>query len=214
VSVPPYLADPDEGTAARNTKVWPTAAISPERLRRLPAQRILVATNGSRSVIEHARVALDTAFQHQQSPITVSEFRANTSGAKELAGYQQLVNVVILASLCIAGCGLAVSVVAGLNDRKRPFSLLRLSGVQLGILRRIVTLETAVPLLITAVVATGAGALAAQLFLKSQMDYNLRSPAAAYYIVVVAGLAASLGVIASTLPLLKHITGPQTARNE
>jgi hypothetical protein len=33
-------------------------------------------------------------------------------------------------------------------------------------------------------------------------------------VIVVAGLVASLGVIASTLPLLKRITGPETARNE
>jgi hypothetical protein len=37
---------------------------------------------------------------------------------------------------------------------------------------------------------------------------------ASYYVTVVAGLAVSLGVIASTLPLLKRITGPGTARNE
>jgi predicted lysophospholipase L1 biosynthesis ABC-type transport system permease subunit len=117
-------------------------------------------------------------------------------------------------SLCIAGCGLAVSVVAGLNDRKRPFSLLRLTGVQLGTLRRVVALETAVPLLIIAVVAAGSGFLAAGLFVKSQLDYSLQPPGASYYVTVVAGLAVSLGVIASTLPLLKRITGPDTARNE
>jgi hypothetical protein len=46
------------------------------------------------------------------------------------------------------------------------------------------------------------------------MDYSLRPPGIAYYLIVVAGLAASLGIIASTLPLLKRITGPETARNE
>jgi len=37
---------------------------------------------------------------------------------------------------------------------------------------------------------------------------------AAYYIIVLAGLAASLGIIASTLPVLDRITGPETARSE
>jgi hypothetical protein len=36
-----------------------------------------------------------------------------------------MTDAVILASLVIAGCGLGVSVAAGLADRKRPFSLLR-----------------------------------------------------------------------------------------
>jgi predicted lysophospholipase L1 biosynthesis ABC-type transport system permease subunit len=122
--------------------------------------------------------------------------------------------VVILASLPIAGCSLAVSVAGGLSDRKRPFSMLRLTGVQLGVLRRVVVLESAVPLLVVAVVATGTGFLAAQLFLKSQMHYSLQPPGAEYYLTVFAGLAASLGVIASTLPLLKRTTGPEVARNE
>ena len=49
--------------------------------------------------------------------------------------------MVILVSLPIAGCSLAVSVAAGLTDRKRPFSLLRLTGAPLGVLRRVVALE-------------------------------------------------------------------------
>ncbi|MDQ1541622.1 MAG: hypothetical protein QOH29_2348, partial [Actinomycetota bacterium] len=39
-------------------------------------------------------------------------------------------------------------------------------------------------------------------------------PNAQYYLIVLAGLVLSLAVIASTLPLLKRITGPETARNE
>lgn len=213
-SVPPHFSDYAESPSSWKNTVWPTAAISSERLQRLPAQEIVVGTNGTKAVIEQARTALAAAFGHQQSPVTVAEYRANTGPAQELAGYQQLVNVVILVSLCIAGCSLAVSVVAGLNDRKRPFSLLRLTGVRLGMLRRIVGLESAVPLLVTAVVATGSGLLAAQLFLESQLDYSLRAPAAGYYLAVFAGVAGSLGIIALTLPLLKRITGPETARNE
>ncbi|MCW2862217.1 MAG: hypothetical protein JWP48_3925 [Actinoallomurus sp.] len=213
-SVSPLLGyERDFGTSL-DTKGWPAAAISSERLRGLPIQMIMVATNGSTSVIEQVRTALVAAFPNQGSPGTLSEHRADAEGAKLLNGYKQLANVVILVSLCIAGCSLAVSVVAGLNDRKRPFSLLRLTGVQLGTLRRVVVLETAVPLLVIAVVAIGSGFLAAQLFLKSQLEYSLRPPGTAYYVTVVAGLAVSLGVIASTLPLLKRITGPETARNE
>lgn len=122
--------------------------------------------------------------------------------------------MVILASYVIAGCSLAVSVAAGLSERKRPFSLLRLTGVPLAVLRRVVALESAVPLLVIAALATGMGFLAADLFLRSQMDYTLRAPGVAYYVIVLAGLAASLGIIAATGPLLRRITGPETARNE
>ena len=110
--------------------------------------------------------------------------------------------MVILTSLPIAGCSLAASIAAGLSERRRPFSLLRLTGVPIAVLRRVVALESAVPLLIAAVVSIAMGFLAAQLFLRSQLDYTLRPPGPAYYLIVAAGLVVSLGIIASTLPLL------------
>jgi hypothetical protein len=39
-------------------------------------------------------------------------------------------------------------------------------------------------------------------------------PLPGYYLIVIGGLGASLAIIASTLPLLNRITGPETARNE
>jgi hypothetical protein len=52
--------------------------------------------------------------------------------------------------------------------------------------------------------------------MKSGQRFVSRAPAAgvAYYVIVLAGLAVSLGVIAATFPLLNRITGPEVARNE
>jgi hypothetical protein len=109
----------------------------------------------------------------------------------------------------------AVSVTAGVNDRKRPFSLLRLAGVPLSVLRREVALEAAAaPLLVVAALSAGIGFVAAALFLRSQLAETLRPPGPGYYLLLAAGLAASHGIIASTLPLIERITGPETARNE
>jgi len=192
---------------------WPAAAISAQRLQRLGVQAIFVGTNGSTSAIEQARTALELAYPYLPSPpTTIGEFSAQTS--RNTLEYEQLAEVVILVSLPIAGCTLAVSVAAGLTDRKRPFSLLRLAGAPLSVLRRVVALESAAPLLTIAVVATGLGFLAAGLFVSAQLGYSPRPPGAEYYVIVLAGLAASLGIIASTLPLLDRITGPETARNE
>ena len=125
-----------------------------------------------------------------------------------------MTNVVIIASLVIAGCSLAVSVAAGLTDRRRPFSLLRLAGAPLGMLRRVVALESAVPLIAVAVMSVGTGFLAAALFLRSELGESLRPPGGGYYLIVLAGLLGSLAVIGCTFPLLERITGPETARNE
>ncbi len=191
---------------------WPAANITSERLDSLPVQAVVVGTNGSTAAIEKARTVLEAADPHQPPPNTVNEF--NADNAKQITEYQQLANVVILMSLPIAGCSLAASIAAGLSDRRRPFSLLRLAGVPVAVLRRVVALESVVPLLIAAVVSTAMGFLAAQLFLRSQLGYTLRPPGIGYYLIVVAGLVVSLGIIASTLPLLTRMTGPDVVRNE
>ncbi|MCX4747805.1 hypothetical protein OG455_20170 [Kitasatospora sp. NBC_01287] len=191
---------------------WPTATISAQQVDRLPVQLVVVATDGSLPAVERARTLLASSYPTERLPETIGEDRSDMSA--ELRGYQQLADVVILISLPIAGCSLAVAVAGGLSDRKRPFSLLRLTGVRLAVLRRVVLLESALPLLVVAVVAIGMGFVAAQLFLQAQYGYSVRAPDLSYYLLVLLGLAASLGVIGSTLPLLERITGPETARNE
>jgi len=194
--------------------VWPAAAISPERLPSLPVEAIVVGTNGSSAAIERARTTLEVALPDQSPPATLAQFNASTGNARLVAELQQLTNVVIVVSLVIAGCSLAVSATAGVNDRKRPFSLLRLTGVPITVLRRVVALEAAVPLLVIAVLSAGTGFLAAALFLRSQLGESLQPPGLDYYVLVVAGLVASLAVIAATLPLIERITGPEIARNQ
>jgi hypothetical protein len=122
--------------------------------------------------------------------------------------------VVILVSLPIAGCTLAAGIAAGLADRKRPFSLLRLTGARLATLRRVVALEGAVPLLSAAAVAIGTGFLGGAIYASDAQGHTMVAPGLAYYMLTAAGIIVSLGVIAATFPLLKRITGPEVARNE
>ncbi|MET8832804.1 FtsX-like permease family protein [Micromonospora sp. NPDC004540] len=191
--------------------VWPAADASPAEVDRQPIRSVVVNTT-SRAAFEQARTMLINAFPTGGFPNSTAEWEADS--ARLLRQFQQLANVVMLASLPIAGCSLAVSVAGGLSDRKRPFSMLRLTGVQLRTLRRVVALETVVPLLLVAAVATGMGFLAAHLFLRAQLGYTLLAPDGSFYLLVAGGLAVSLGIVASTLPLLRRITGPEIARNE
>jgi len=195
---------------AQRTQVWPAAPEPVSRLGGLPATNIVVGTNGSPAAIETARTMIETALPYQASPRTVFD----SQGEQLLSAWQQLANVIILASLPIAGCSLAVAMVAGLTDRKRPFSLLRLAGTPIGLLRRVLALESTVPLLAVAVVSAALGLLVAELFLSSQLGLNLRPPGVAYYAFVGGGLLLSLGIIAATFPLLARITGPEAARSE
>ena len=85
----------------------------------------------------------------------------------------------------------------------------------LTVLRQVIALEATVPILVSVIVAAGSGFIAAGLFLRAQLDASLEPPGPAYYILVVAGVVASLGIIiASTMPLLATTTGPDSARQD
>jgi hypothetical protein len=189
---------------------WPAANVTAARLAALPLDSLNVATNGSTSAIEQARTILDDAYPFLQAPRTLGD----KSSAAQVEGYEQLFNVVILASLVIAGCALAASVAGGLSDRKRPFSLLRLTGARLAMLRRVVTLETAVPLLATAAVSIGIGFAASAMYASAELHHPLVAPGTAYYALTAAGIVAALAILVGTFPLLARITGPEVARNE
>ncbi|GJF33824.1 hypothetical protein KNE206_65240 [Kitasatospora sp. NE20-6] len=195
---------------AKTDVEWPAAAIAPESLARLPVQLVYATTDGSTAALERTRTVLTRAFPAQQAR-TVGD--RGSSQQQEMAGWRRLADVVLLTTLPIAGCSLAVGVVAGLSDRRRPFAMLRLTGAPLGLLQRVIALESALPLLVAATVATGTGFLAAQMFLTSQMHYDLVLPGLSFYALSGLALAASLGIIASTLPVLRRITGPEAARN-
>jgi hypothetical protein len=203
------------GVAARpvgSASNWPDAHIPADRLASLPVEDLYVDTGGSSVPLEQARTTIELAYPSAGTPTTVSDI--SPGNAQLLASWRQLADVVILASLVIAACSLAVSVASGLVERKRPFSLLRLTGTPLGVLRRVVALEAAAPLSVIAALSAATGLLAAQLFLRSQLSETLQPLGLHYYLIVAAGLAAAFGIIASTLPLLEHITGPEVSRNE
>jgi FtsX-like permease family protein len=192
--------------------VWPAASVSPDQLQTAPVMAVYVGTDGSTDAIEAARTTLEAAFPYLGSPSTIGEISADN--AQLVAGWERLADVAIIGSLTIAACSLAVSVAAGLVERKRPFSLLRLAGTPLAVLRRVVTIEAAVPLVAVAVISVATGFVAADLFLRSQLSETLRLPGAGFYTIVAGGMAVALGIIVSTFPLLERITGPEVARNE
>ncbi len=204
---------PLTGTDA-TTITWPAVTVPATRLDALGVDAINVGTDGSTPAVEQARTVLENAHAYPgvSTPSTISDIIAQDNSAN--SDYQQLANVVILVSLPIAGCTLAAGIAAGLADRKRPFSLLRLTGARLATLRRVVALEGAVPLLAVAAVAIGTGFGAAAMFASEAQQHPMVAPGAAYYLLTAGGILAALGIIAATFPLLARITGPEVARNE
>ncbi len=199
-------------TANASSTTWPSWNLSPTELASSPVNAVVVATNGSSGAIERVRTELERAFPLQGTPETVEALDPST--ARLLTMIQAMTDVIIVASLIIAACSLAVNIAAGLTERRRPFSLLRLTGVPRKLLHRVVTLESAVPLLLVAAVSVVVGLLAAALYLHSQVGLAFSLPGLSYWTTLIGGLAASMGIIAATFPILDRITGPEVARNE
>jgi ABC-type antimicrobial peptide transport system permease subunit len=191
--------------------IWPSADLSSASAARLPIDAVVVATTGSSSAIERVRTTLERFFPFQGTPISVEA--ADPSNARLLTMIQDMTDVMIVASLIIAACSLAVNIVAGLGERKRPFSLLRLTGAPTALLHRVVALESALPLFLVAGVSIVVGLVSAALYLHSQVGIAFSLPGIGYWATIFGGLAASLAIIASTFPIINRITGPEVARN-
>ncbi|MGH3287268.1 MAG: FtsX-like permease family protein, partial [Streptosporangiaceae bacterium] len=197
-----------------STITWPAANVPAARLDTLGVDAINVGTNGTTATVEQVRTVLETAraYPEVRTPSTISDVIAQANSKDN--DLQELANVVILVSLPIAGCTLAAGIAAGLADPKRPFSMLRLTGARLAMLRRVVTLESAVPLLAAAAVAIGTGFGATAMYASLEMQHPMVAPGAGYYLLTAGGILTALGIIAASLPLLARITGPDVVRNE
>jgi predicted lysophospholipase L1 biosynthesis ABC-type transport system permease subunit len=184
-----------------------------------PAMRGMLVGADSVATVERVRTFL--ARQHpglagsgfDNAPQTFDEVAQVRAALYTKA--QNVMLFVIATTLLVAGCSLAIAAGGGIVERRRPFTLLRVGGTTTRVLRRVVVLESVLPLAVATVVAALTG------FAAAIPVNNLLSPATAialpgrgYYLTMGAGLAVSLAVILATLPLLNRLTRPEQVRFE
>lgn len=120
--------------------------------------------------------------------------------------------------MLVPACNLAVTAAGSIVERKRPFTLLRLSGASGRVLYRVVLLEGLLPLVTASLVAAATGIGVAIPLVKAlpklRHEPNLALPGPAYYAAMGVGLLVALVVISSTLPVLARVTRPNNARFE
>jgi hypothetical protein len=130
--------------------------------------------------------------------------------------FEKIMYAAVALTLIVAGCSLAVAVGGGLVDRKRPFTLLRVSGTQVSVLTRVVLFEAAVPLAAATVIAAGIAYGASVLAFVRLAPATSAIPLLGhdYFAIMGVGLAAAIGIIGVTLPLLRRMTAPGNVRFE
>src|SRR5439155_20842422 len=100
-------------------------------------------------------IPLDAWQMGDDEPETFGEVAQTRNN--DVNNLERVVLVVLGLTLLVAGCSLAVTVGGSLVERKRPFTLLRVSGTPTGVLRGVVVLEAVVPLLVASLVAAVTG---------------------------------------------------------
>jgi hypothetical protein len=172
----------------------------------LPVHTVFVPTDGSAAARERVRTL--AAVVAPSSLARVDDDRVG-SDAGRLGGVESGVWLMMAFVLLVAACSLTVALVAGLMERRRPFALLRASGVRLAELRRIAMLETAVPLVLTVLVAMAVALLGAYLG-----DPGFTMPRPAFFASVAAAVLVALAVCLVTLPLMDRATRFDAVRYE
>jgi FtsX-like permease family len=179
-------------------------------------QALLVKVDGPRT-LERVRTYLVTHATQSASGMAPRTFGEAVQARAVIADtVQRLIYFAVVLTIIVAGCSLAVSVGGSLVERKRPFTLLRVTGTATSTLYRVVFAEAVLPLLAATVLAGGLGYLVALLTVGKLAPAGTPVPAPghAYYLTMGTGLVASLLVILASLPLLGRMTGPGNMRFE
>jgi hypothetical protein len=185
----------------------------------LPVDAVLITVD-SPATLERVRTFLTVTYPGLSSGTGLAPQTFGEVAAVRGALYTELGTVMLLVvgvTLLIAGASLAISVSGGVIDRRRPFTLLRVSGTSSAVLRRVVLLEALLPLISATIVAGLVGfltSLPVNRVLNRAGTGLLHLPDPTYYLTVGAGLVVSLVVIAATLPILNRVTAPSNARFE
>ncbi len=179
-------------------------------------QALLVKVN-SAATLERVRTYLVTHTAESASgtaPRTFGEAIQARAGVAQTV--QRLIYIAVALTIIVAGCSLAVAVSGGMVERKRPFTLLRLTGTSAATLYRVVLLEALLPLLAATVVAIGIayGLAALTVSRIAPAGTPVPVPGQAYYLTMAAGLVGSLLVILVSLPLLGRVTRAERVRFE
>lgn len=189
----------------------PTAADDVE-LAGLTPQGVVVRTDGSVGALERARTALGALAASAPQTRAELNYVGNRRVLDELS---LLAYVGALFSIAIAGCSLAVATAAAMLDRRRVLGLLRLVGMPVGQVRRIIALEAAAPLLAVLGVSVALGLGVAWCIVESiQGEMSIGVPEPAYFLTLAVGAAVALGMVAAASGSIRKDTAVSATRFE
>ena len=137
------------------------------------------------------------------------EYDAEAVGGLETM--RDLVYSGTFAAFALSGGTAAMTVAGSIIARRRPFALLRMSGVSLGALRRTVMAEATLPLALVSVFSAATAVCVSALMIW-RVGQGSVLPPPVFILPLGAGLLAGLALPLVTLPLLGHVTATERTR--
>ena len=151
-------------------------------------------------------------------PATGAEVVAALTGIVNELGRIVMLGVVM--TMAVAGASMALAVAGGLLDRRRPFALLRQSGVTLRQLRMVMLLEAAAPLTAVALLSAALGVFVSQLLLRLTGFFNPAAgtdvplPDPSLGVLLLVSLAGALAIVSAALTIVGPVTSLEETRFE
>lgn len=175
---------------------------------------IVLGTDGTPEAMDRARTALDGSGITAIPATSPLDLKLQSTG-RLIQGLAVLAYLGMFAAIAIAGLSLAVATASAVLDRKRVLGLMRLMGMPVSVLRRVITREAAVPLLTVLLLSVGLGFLVAWLMVTLIDDtYQMTWPAPVYFVALGLSLLLALGALTATFGLIRGNTAMTATRFE
>lgn len=114
----------------------------------------------------------------------------------------------------VAVASLIVSTVGGLIERRKSLFTLRLGGMTIGQMKKVVLIESVIPLVSTSILAAGSGIWIAVVFLRTFSSSVRVSLSPLYFAIVIGSLVVAIIGIWVVLPILRKITDIEQNQTE
>ncbi|WP_251024397.1 FtsX-like permease family protein [Arthrobacter sp. ISL-65] len=175
---------------------------------------IVLGTDGTPEAMDRARTALNVSGITAIPATSPLDLRLQSTG-RLIQGLAVFAYLGMFVAIAIAGLSLAVATASAILDRKRILGLMRLMGMPVSVLRRIITREAAVPLLTVVLLSVGLGFLVAWLMVTFIDDtYQVTWPATDYFAALGLSLLLALGAVITPFTLVRAKTAVTATRFE
>lgn len=211
----PTNAQPDQFALLNfNKPVVKTVSLITDTVDMSGAKEYLVALTSDDDIEKLRTMVMTHANQYDLTYVVSGTDAKKPHINPTIREFADLAYVGIGVTLFVAVASLIVSTIGGLMERRRSLYTLRLGGMRLVQLKRLVMVESVAPLVITSILSCSIGVWTGAVFTKMFSTTLKPVLTPTYFMVVGAGLAAAIIGIYLILPMIDKLTRVEANQTE